>query len=200
MKITKTDFRDTTRITLDDGLAILGFELQSYDEMDNLVCTMDLPDDDIKYDDEFTISMVITKENEAVYRLFEELFIDIDNLRLTAGETDILGKCKKKIKWYSDMHPKAYANYFEITDEKELYRVSFHTQGFKDQPGSSVHIPVVINNNDTDKVRSANYPFNRCFMKLFDGLKELDFKQEERKVSIGVFQERRKTLKPKKGE
>ena len=169
MKLVREEkFDGATRVSLCEGDTLLGFEMQLTDDKCNLLCEMDTPDREIEYDKESEISMFINQDNEALYCLFE-----------------IISPDRKTITWYSDDYAKNVSNYFVIEDYSDRFRVSFHTQkpvfNKEKQIGTSVHIPVIVNNNNTVRSCSNNYPFNICFLEFFDGLNELCIRTASRK-------------------
>ncbi len=200
MKLVREEkFDGATRVSLCEGDTLLGFEMQLTDDKCNLLCEMDTPDREIEYDKASEISMFINQDNEALYCLFERLFSRMDSMRtfIKGDKTsrmfypcysvvdEIISPDRKTITWYSDDYAKNLSNYFVIEDYSDRFRVSFHTQkpvlNKEKQIGTSVHIPVIVNNNNTVRSCSNNYPFNICFLEFFDGLNELCIRTASRK-------------------
>ncbi len=178
-------FDGVTRVSIEHEEKVLSFELDLFDGACNIICEMDDPSGTIKYDEEFSLNMHITRENEAVFNAFRLLFINTEIMDIDCNSdkglcTDIsklLSNGNKRFTWYSDNFDRSVANYFTVDDMDDYFLVGFHTQkpklGIEKQQGSSVHIPVVVNNSNTVKNHSNYYPFNICLTTLYNRLKEI---------------------------
>jgi hypothetical protein len=128
----------------------------------------------------------ITKENMIIYDLFEKLFSDIKNVNIFNDES----KTKKKwfdmsvynnlynpdtntITWHSDETALEVANYLTITKEEEKFKLEFFTkpyiEGYCRDYHTKYRIPIRFRNSGT-----RYYPFNECFMKLYNDLQKYD--------------------------
>ena len=140
-------------------------------------------------------NFIITKENYEVYRLFEELFDDIENIKIDDDEEYItfylkteeekqeyIKKQKDEIEyekenntitWYSDETSHEVANILKIKKEKESFVLEFYIQpyieGYDRDFNSLYHIPIRFRNSG-----SSYDPFNIVFMRMYEKMKQVD--------------------------
>lgn len=144
-------------------------------------------------------NFIITKENYEVYKLFEELFDDIENIKIfdedfsfyTKTEEEIayeknmyrlynhsnynelFDKENNTITWYSDETNHEVANILKIKKEEETFRIEFYIQSYKNgydrDFNSSHHIPIRFRNSG-----SSYDPFNTVFMRMYKKMNQLD--------------------------
>ena len=140
-------------------------------------------------------SFTITKENGELYRLFETLYNDIENINIfgvdsyTAEEieeikdkyrkynlsryNELFDKDNKTITWHSDETAYDVSNYLEIVQEDEEFKINFYTQenikGYDKDFKSDRYIPIRFRNSG-----SMYLPFNYVFMRMYKELIKLD--------------------------
>ena len=134
-------------------------------------------------------SFVITKENYDLYRTFDELYSDIENINIfdkdsfETEETDIedeysnykelFNKENKTITWYSDETAHEVANVLKIKKQDNIFKIEFYTQphiyGYDRDFNSPNYIPIRFRNSG-----SRYYPFNVVFMRMYNKLKKID--------------------------
>ena len=139
-------------------------------------------------DDSKKDMFVITKENYALYSLFEELYNDIKEINIFEDFEDnkdiyrlynhsnyyeLFDDDNSTITWYSDETSNEVANYLEIKKEKDCFVITFYIQdyidGYDADFNSLSYIPVRFRNSG-----SRYYPFNIVFMKMYQKLKDVD--------------------------
>ena len=137
----------------------------------------------------------ITKENYEVYRLFEDLFDDIENINIFSEDifstleiesekdkyrlynysnyNELFDKDNNTITWYSDETNHEVANILKIKKEEELFKIEFYIQPQKEEYdrdfNSLNHIPIRFRNSG-----SSYNPFNIIFMRMYNKLIQLD--------------------------
>lgn len=149
--------------------------------------------EDVNKDNNF----VITKENYEVYRLFEQLFDDIDDINIykyqnqqfsgnfkkaqkekyrksnTSNYNVLYNEKEKLITWYSDETAFCVANVLKIKKEYEIFKLEFFIQpyidGYDRDFNSLHHIPIRFRNSG-----SFYNPFNVVFMRMYSNMKEID--------------------------
>ena len=132
-------------------------------------------------------SFTITRENYGVYRLFENLFEDIECCNIYDDESlnnwqrvynkstynNLYNKENRTITWYSDETAKDVANYLVIKKEEDIFKLDFYIQTCVDDYDEDFHfdgyIPIRFRNSG-----SAYDPFNIIFMKMYGNLKYVD--------------------------
>ncbi len=142
-------------------------------------------------------NFVITKENYEVYRLFEQLFNDIDDINIykyqnhqfssnfkkaqkekyrksnTSNYNVLYNEKEKLITWYSDETAFCVANVLKIKKEDEIFKLEFFIQpyidGYDRDFNSLHHIPIRFRNSG-----SFYNPFNVVFMRMYSNMKEID--------------------------
>ena len=138
--------------------------------------------------DSKTDSIIITKENYALYSLFESLYSDIEDINLfedfeedkdryrvynRSNYQELFDKDNKIITWYSDETAREVANYLRIKKEKDSFVISFYIQeyieGYDRDFASLYDIPVRFRNSG-----SRYDPFNIIFMRMYERLKNID--------------------------
>lgn len=144
--------------------------------------------DDVNIDNNF----IITKENYGVYRLFEQLFNDIENINIFNVEdkdefyddnkkliinqsyyNELYDKKNKIITWYSDETAHEVSNILKIKKQEETFKIEFYIQqymkGYDKDFHSLKYIPIRFRN-------SGSYydPFNVVFMRMYNNLKNVD--------------------------
>ena len=141
---------------------------------------------------------IITKENYNVYRLFEELFDDIENIKIFDEEyipcyistEEELEYEKNKyrlfnhsnynelfnnntITWYSDETNHEVANILKIKREDETFKLEFYIQPYIEEYdrdfNSLNYIPIRFRNSG-----SLYDPFNIVFMRMYQKMKQID--------------------------
>lgn len=149
--------------------------------------------EDVNKDNNF----VITKENYEVYRLFEQLFNDIDDINIykyqnhqfssnfkkaqkeiyrksnTSNYNVLYNEKEKLITWYSDETAFCVANVLKIKKEDEIFKLEFFIQpyidGYDRDFNSLHHIPIRFRNSG-----SFYNPFNVVFMRMYEKMKQID--------------------------
>lgn len=149
--------------------------------------------EDVNKDNNF----VITKENYEVYKLFEQLFNDIDDINIykyqnhqfssnfkktqkekyrksnTSNYNVLYNEKEKLITWYSDETAFCVANVLKIKKEDEIFKLEFFIQpyidGYDRDFNSLHHIPIRFRNSG-----SFYNPFNVVFMRMYSNMKEID--------------------------
>ena len=142
-------------------------------------------------------SFTITKENYAVYKLFEELFDDIENINIfgemllqfyeTEEEIEYQKKSYREfnrsnynelfndniITWYSDETNHEASNILKIKREKDSFELNFYIQPYEDvccrDFNTPRYIPIRFRNSG-----SSYKPFNTLFMKMYHKMHEID--------------------------
>lgn len=144
-------------------------------------------------------NFIITKENYEVYRLFEELFDDIENIKIFEEKQEYFEKSKKEIEdeknkyrllnhsnynelfdidnntitWYSDETNHEVANILKIKKENESFKLEFYIQpymlGYDRDFNSLNYIPIRFRNSG-----SLYDPFNVVFMRMYQKMKQID--------------------------
>lgn len=133
---------------------------------------------------------IITKENYGVYRLFEKLFFDIENINIFDKEMseieknkyklynysnydELFDKNNKVITWYSDETAHKVSNILKIKKEPNTFKIEFYVQpyieGYDRDFHSLGYIPIRFRNSG-----SSYDPFNIVFMKMYDSMKKID--------------------------
>lgn len=131
---------------------------------------------------------IIAKENYGVYRLFDELFYDIENINFdyldeeakdrirSINESlynDLYNKDNNTITWYSDETSSKVSNYVEIKKLDETFNLKFNIQapikGYDFDFHSNYYIPIRFRNSG-----SSYDPFNVFFMKMYNDLDKID--------------------------
>lgn len=140
---------------------------------------------------------IITKENYGIYRLFEKLFYDIENINIfdkldiedyfidkekeknkyrdfnLSNYNELFNSNTKTITWYSDETAHEVANFLTIKQEKDIFRIEFHTQpyikGYDEDFHSENYIPIRFRNSG-----SSYDPFNYIFMRMYNNMKNID--------------------------
>ena len=139
-------------------------------------------------DDPKTDTFVITKENYALYCLFEDLYNDIKEINLfesfkddkdkyqtynRSNYNELFDEKNKIITWYSDETAHEVANYLKIKKEENSFAIDFYIQDYVDgydRDFSSLHyIPVRFRNSG-----SRYDPFNIVFMKMYNNLNNIE--------------------------
>ena len=140
-------------------------------------------------------SFTITKENGELYRLFETLYNDIENINIfgvdsyTAEEikelkdryrnynlsryNELFDKDNKTITWHSDETAYDVSNILKIKKEEDSFEIEFsiqpHINGYDRDFNSPNHIPIRFRNSG-----SMYLPFNYVFMRMYKELIKLD--------------------------
>lgn len=140
-------------------------------------------------------SFTITKENGELYRLFETLYNDIENINIfgvdsyTAEEieelkdryrkynlsryNELFDKYNKTITWHSDETAYEVSNILKIKKEEDSFEIEFsiqpHINGYDRDFNSPNHIPIRFRNSG-----SMYLPFNYVFMRMYKELIKLD--------------------------
>ena len=138
--------------------------------------------------DSKTDGFVITKENYALYSVFDDLFRDIKDINIfddykenkdayrlhnRSNYHELFDEKNNTITWYSDETAHEVANYLKIKKEKDCFEINFYIQDYiegYDRDFNSIHyIPVRFRNSG-----SRYYPFNIVFMKMYQKLKKVE--------------------------
>ena len=135
-------------------------------------------------------SIVIDKENYELYRLFDQLFVDMDNVNIfnnspfggdrntyikynISNYNNLYDRDNKVITWYSDEVNDCVSNILKIRKEEESFRVDFYTQedkkGYDRDFKNSNYIPIRFRNSG-----SKYEPFNMMFMRMYNKMYRLD--------------------------
>ena len=133
-------------------------------------------------------TFLITKENYALYCLFDNLYSDIKDINIFedfvedktkyqvynhSNYQELFDEDNRTITWYSDETAHEVANYVKIKKEKDLFSINFYTQeyieGYNRDFGSLYSIPIRFSNSG-----SRYDPFNIIFMRMYEGLEEID--------------------------
>ena len=131
---------------------------------------------------------IITKENYAVYSLFEELYEKINTGNVFSKDSDIfkytnnfnnerniriaiekgLIKYNDEIEWYCDNYPMGVGDSLKIIKEEDQYRLVFERHSDKRREDFN-DLSIRICNSG-----SRYLPFNICFMDLYHNLQKID--------------------------
>lgn len=141
-------------------------------------------------------NFAITKENYAVYMLFEQLFSDVENINifnennaeLDAEKIEDIKKYRlynysnynelydddnKIITWYSDETSHMVSNIIKIKKREESFIIEFIVQPYINGYDEDFHllnyIPIRFRNSG-----SSYEPFNMVFMRMYRNMAELD--------------------------
>ena len=141
-------------------------------------------------------SFTITQENSKLYELFEQLFIDIDNINLYTEDefytkeeieenkkkyreqnysnyNELYNKETNTITWYSDETAHDAANILKIVKDEDEFKINFSTQPDKDEYDTDFHskgyISIRFRNSG-----SSYKPFNIFFMRMYNNMKSVD--------------------------
>ena len=131
-------------------------------------------------------SFIITKENYALYCLFEDLYNDIKEINIFEDHENDKDKYRlsnygnyhelfdnNTITWYSDETAPEVANYLKIKKERDSFIINFYIQdyieGYDRDFNSLYYIPIRFRNSG-----SRYYPFNVIFMRMYQKLKKID--------------------------
>ena len=133
-------------------------------------------------------SITITKENYALYSLFDKLYDDIKEINIFdeykenkekyrlynhSNYHELFDEENKTITWYSDETAHEVANYLKIKKEDDSYRLDFHIQEYKEgydmDFNSLFYIPIRFRNSG-----SRYDPFNIVFMKMYGKLRDIE--------------------------
>jgi len=139
---------------------------------------------------------IITKENYGVYKLFEQLFNDIENINIfgkidnlfygkqeyeksryklfnCSNYNELFDKENNTITWYSDETAHEVANVLKIKKEKDLFKIEFYIQpyveGYDKDFYSLNYIPIRFRNSG-----SSYDPFNVVFMRMYNDMSKID--------------------------
>ena len=145
-------------------------------------------------------NFIITKENYEVYRLFEELFNDIENIKIFDEEeipfyletdekieyeknkyrlfnhsnyNELFDKENNTITWYSDETNHEVANILKIKKENETFKLEFFIQPHVeeyDRDFNSLYHIPIRFRNSG----SSYDPFNIVFMRMYQKMKQID--------------------------
>ena len=143
---------------------------------------------------------VITKENYNIYKLFEKLFIDIENINsyekgdsFFTSKTDdkikydknkysvlncssnnkLLNKNKDTVTWYSDETAYSIANFLKIKKGEDGFELEFHTQPSMDKNNAGLHSSNYIPIRYR-KCGDKYDPLNIVFTKMHNNFKKID--------------------------
>ena len=143
---------------------------------------------------------IITKENYEVYKLFEELFDDIENIKIFDDEdfsfyaqteeeiayeknmyrlynhsnyNELFDKENNTITWYSDETNHEVANILKIKKEEETFRIEFYIQSYKNGYDRDFDTSRSISVRFRNSGSRYN-PFNTLFMKMYFNMSKLD--------------------------
>lgn len=145
---------------------------------------------------------IITKENYGVYKLFENLFLDIENISIFDSEYDTLfyleneedmrvyleeqyrlfnhsnynelfNKDNKTITWYSDETAHDVANILKIKKNKDSFKLEFYIQPHIDGYDEDFHSPNYIPIRFRNSGSSYD-PFNVIFMRMYNNMRDID--------------------------
>lgn len=140
-------------------------------------------------------SFIITKENGVVYRLFETLYNDIENINIFSNDiyteeeikeqknryrkfnlsryNDLFDKDNKTITWHSDETAYDVSNILRIKKKEDSFELEFsiqpHINGYDRDFNSPNYIPIRFRNSG-----SMYLPFNYLFMKMYKELIKVD--------------------------
>ena len=132
--------------------------------------------------------ITVTKENYELYKLFEELYKDIEEINLYedfeenkdlyrkydhSNYFELFDNDKKTITWYSDETARVVASYVKIENKDDHFDISFYTQpkkvGYDEDNISDSYITIRFCNSG-----SRYYPFNSIFMKMYNKLVNIE--------------------------
>ena len=140
-------------------------------------------------------SFIITKENYDLYRIFDELYSDIENVNVLVKDlfldkkidydeekirlcnrsnyNELFDDENKTITWYSDETAHEVSNILKIKKEEDIFKIEFYVQpyisGYDRDFNSPNHISIRFRNSG-----SYYKPFNFLFMKMYNKLKTID--------------------------
>lgn len=162
---------------------------------------------------------IITKDNNEIYRLFEELFDDIENINIfdeidpsllrsvkdiehektkyrylnKSNYKELFDKDNNTITWYSDETNHDFANILKIKKEEDSFKLEFYLQPHVDGFDEDFTIPIRFCNSG-----SQYDPFNVIFMRMYNKMVNIDFNNDyEDQVSIKEYLESEKKVKKK---
>lgn len=139
--------------------------------------------------------LTITKENYLIYKLFYNLYESIKNNKIYYGEENYLEVKEREnkifkndiIEWYSDELPIEITSKLTIKKEEETFKVIFE-KSKKSQDGIFITYSIRFRNSG-----SRYDPFNICFMRMYNELKEYDLNYHQ--IHIEEYLYKQKTLK-----
>ena len=144
--------------------------------------------------------ITITKENYNLYKAFETLYSDIENINIfdyvesediyeynkmveefrercrknnQYNYNELFDKKRRTITWYSDETAKEAANYVTIKKQKDAFVLRFYTQS----PKTDYNPDFNSKNHISIRIRNARSryaPFNILFMKMYNNMVEID--------------------------
>ena len=133
-------------------------------------------------------SFTITKENYALYNIFNDLYNDIKEINLFedfvedkdryrlynySNYHELFNEKNSTITWYSDETAHEVANFLKIKKEKDSFIIKFYIQdyieGYDRDFASLYSIPIRFRNSG-----SRYDPFNIIFMRMYEKLKNID--------------------------
>ena len=179
MKVTKEKSEFGLNIFLVDGDKYLAF---TFGGNGDLYWSIHSKNDIDKHD-----HFIITKENYAIYSLFEQLFSDIENINIYDEEDDkdkyrifnyanyneLFDDSTKTITWYSDETAHEVANILTIKKNYDFFKIDFYIQPYIEDYDrdfySSRYIPIRFRNSG-----SSYDPFNIIFMRMYNNMREID--------------------------
>ena len=146
---------------------------------------------------------VITKENFGIYRLFEQLYEDIESINIweeddfpfyrdaeeqrnyqerekeryrvfhAANYDELFNEKEKTITWYSDETSHSVSNIVKIKKEQDRFKIEFYIQSHIDGYDEDFHNSRYIPIRFRNSGSSYD-PFNLIFMRMYNEMKEVD--------------------------
>ena len=151
-----------------------------------------------------TSEFLITKENYAVYSLFEELYEKITSGNIFSKDSELfkitnnlnsdrnmrvaiekgLINYDDEIAWHCDNYPKGEGDSLKIIKEEEQYRLIFKRHSNK--KGEDFNdLSIRICNSG-----SRYLPFNCCFMDLYNGLQKIDPDNYQQHIEEFIYKQK----------
>lgn len=151
-----------------------------------------------------TSEFLITKENYAVYSLFEELYEKIISGNIFSKDSELfkitnnlnsdrnmrvaiekgLINYDDEIEWHCDNYPKGEGDSLKIIKEEEQYRLIFKRHSNK--KGEDFNdLSIRICNSG-----SRYLPFNCCFMDLYNGLQKIDPDNYQQHIEEFIYKQK----------
>lgn len=147
---------------------------------------------------------LITKENYAVYSLFEELYEKITTGNIFSKGSELfkiinnfnsdrniriaiekgLINYDNEIEWYCDNYPKGEGDSLKIIKEEEQYRLIFKRHSNKKREDFD-NLSIRICNSG-----SRYLPFNCCFMDLYNGLQKIDPDNYQQHIEEFIYKQK----------
>ena len=147
---------------------------------------------------------LITKENYAIYSLFEELYEKITTGNVFPEDSDLfkftpnfsndrnirvaiekgLVNYNEEIEWYCDNYPMGVGDSLKIIKEEDQFRLIFERHSDKKSEDFS-DLSIRICNSG-----SRYLPFNSCFMDLYHNLQKIDPDNYQQHIEEFIYKQK----------